>query len=492
VPENPAAPAPFFDVVVDISSVASMDRLVETMVTRSHSDLWEDVVEALRAKLGDSQFGRWIAPLKVLSDVGTEVRLGVSNRFVQVWIEERYLAMIEEALRARHGAEVRVRVEIDPALFQEGRQRTREEIGPLARRDAAEPAAAGGEDVHCQTLESFVVGESNKLAFNAAMKVLESPGAPYNPLFLHGPSGVGKTHLLRGLLRAFRSRRRPSRPGDGRGAYLRVACMTGEQFFQQFASSVQDGTVRRFRERQRSSDILIIDDVHMLVNKRKTQVEFLHTFTSLVDSGRQIILASDVPPKAMKEIDPALVGRFLSGLVAGMRKPDFDTRLGIARARARRLSSPIGDDVLQFLAQGVRSSAREIIGALLQLDMEAQLGGGKMTVDRARGVLARYLREQENRIDLARIHRVVAQHYRLDPELLTATARERRVSLARQVAMYLARRYTSKSLSEIGKYFGNRNYSTVRCAVMRIDALSRDEEGGLGHELNAIMESLEE
>jgi chromosomal replication initiator protein len=268
--------------------------------------------------------------------------------------------------------------------------------------------------------------------------------------------------------------------------------MTGEQFFQQFASSVQDGTVRRFRERQRSSDILIIDDVHMLVNKRKTQVEFLHTFTSLVDSGRQIILASDVPPKAMKEIDPALVGRFLSGLVAGMRKPDFDTRLGIARARARRLSSPIGDDVLQFLAQGVRSSAREIIGALLQLDMEAQLGGGKMTVDRARGVLARYLREQENRIDLARIHRVVAQHYRLDPELLTATARERRVSLARQVAMYLARRYTSKSLSEIGKYFGNRNYSTVRCAVMRIDALSRDEEGGLGHELNAIMESLEE
>jgi chromosomal replication initiator protein len=336
------------------------------------------------------------------------------------------------------------------------------------------------------------VGESNKLAHNAAMKVLQSPGGHYNPLCIHGPSGVGKTHLLRGLRHAFRSRRRSSPGGDARGPYLHVACMTGEQFFQQFASSVQDGTVRKFRERQRSADILIIDDVHMLVNKRKTQVEFLHTFTSLIDSGRQIILASDVPPKAMKEIDVGLVGRFLSGLVVGMRKPDFDTRLGIARSRAERLSSPMDEDVLQFLAENVRSSAREIIGALHQLEMEAQLSGCKMTVERARGVLVRYLREQRNRIDLEMICSIVARHYGLEPEVLPSPSRQRYVSFARQVAMYLARRYTGKSLAEIGKYFGNRDYSTVRCAEKRIEGLRRDEEGGLSHELNAIIECLEE
>jgi chromosomal replication initiator protein len=268
--------------------------------------------------------------------------------------------------------------------------------------------------------------------------------------------------------------------------------LTGEQFFQQFASSCQDGTVRKFRERYRSVDVLIIDDVHALVNKRKTQVEFLHTFSSLIDSGRQIILASDVPPQALKELDPGLVGRFVSGLVAGMRKPDFETRLGIARLRARRLPSRIDDDVLQFLAENVRSSAREIIGALHQLDMDVQLHGPKLSVERARGVLAVYLREQGNRIDLKKIHLVVARHYALPPEALVSTARGRFVSFARQVAMYLARRFTGKSLAEVGKYFGNRNYSTVKCAEKRIEDLLRDEESGLAHELNGIIECLEE
>jgi chromosomal replication initiator protein len=346
-----------------------------------------------------------------------------------------------------------------------------------------------------QTLENFVVGASNQLAYSAVLQILESPGSLYNPLFVHGPSGVGKTHLLKGICRSFRHRRVAPRESSGHGrhpTYARAAYVTGEQFFHHYSSSVQDGTSRKFRERFRSLDVLVVDDVQLLINKKKTQLEFLQTFNALVDAGRQIVVASDVPPKTLKDLEPGLVGRFLSGLVVAIKRPDYATRLGIVRAQASRMPSRIDDRVLQYLAENVRGDARELVSALMQLDIRAQLGGGSLGFEESKEILGDFVREQKKKIDLRKICDACASHFALPVETLTSRNRQRHVSLARQVAMFLARRFTDKSLAEIGKYFGNRNHTTVKCAEVKIARLLDGAGGGLSREVRAIVESLEE
>ena len=349
-----------------------------------------------------------------------------------------------------------------------------------------------------QTLDSFVVGPTNHLAYNAILQVLERPGSLYNPLFLHGPSGVGKTHLLKGLYRVLRSRRRGARGGGGSrsrlpgGALYKVAYVTGEQFFFHYSSSVQDGTSRKFRDRYRSLDVLIVDDVQLLIGKRKTQVEFLHTFSSLVESGRQIILVSDVPPRSLKELDSSLVGRFLSGLVVGIKKPDFATRLGVLRGQATRLPTRIDDRILRFLAENVRGSARELIGSLMKLDIHAQLNGGGLDFEEAREVLTEFERELRRRIDMAKIRDIVARHYGVLADVLVSRSRQRHVAHARQVAMYLARHHTAHSLAEIGKFFGRRNHTTVRCAELKIARMLEAQDLRVKHDMSAILELLDE
>lgn len=537
------------EVVVESPSREGLDRLVDTLPADAHGELWAAVRAELRGKLGEERFERWIAPLKVLSRSGEEIRLGVPNRFVQDWIEKRYLAAVDSAIVSVVGerpcGEPRVTLVIDAVLFRErrkeqadvlhpqgpdgsppqnappggttdGEPRGEQPRGEQVERPSPEARAAGGLNVWVsgsspqgsleQTLEDFIVGASNQLAFKAVEQVLEAPGALYNPLFLYGPSGVGKTHLLKGLYRALRSRKRADR-ADWRSAqaepgapcerpsadgFLRVTYLTGEQYFHHYASSVQDGTARRFRERYRALDVLILDDVHLLVNKRKTQLEFLHTFSSLTDSGRQIILASDVPPKGIKELEAGLVGRFSSGLVVALKKPDFATRLGIVRMRARRLSTRLDDAVLQFVAEHVRTSARELIGALMQLEIHGQAKGGELGLEEARDMLIDFLHEAEKRIDLKKIQAVVAKHFGVSPESLVSASRQRSIAIARQMAMYLGRRRTSKSLSEIGKFFGNRNHTTVKSAETKIKRLVERPDHALARDLNCILESLEE
>lgn len=489
--------------------------LVEMNLTQAHREEWVEVRSALRGKLGEERFSRWIAPLKLLSEDGEEVRLGVPNRYVLEWVEKRYRGEIDAALRERAGTPRRLVLVIDPALYRDRRREGEAALAEAAAEAmAAEAMALGraierpaengsglvgdrgpeesakeersavardgddGEREH-MTLESFVVGESNRLAFNAALQILESPGRLYNPFFVHGAPGVGKTHLLKGLLHGLR-RRAHGRGGAQRGesvGQVRVRYLTGEQFFNQFVASVQDGTMRRFRDRYRSLDVLIVDDVHLLVTKRKTQIEFLHTFNSLAEAGKQVILASDAPPKALSELDGALVGRFLSGLVVAIRKPDHRTRLGIARLQARRLKSRFDDSVLEFLAQSVRGNARELLGAMKHLDVHARLAGEPLSVANAEEALADLIREQERRQSLKAIHLAVAAHYGLTPEKLMSPSRQRHVVQARQVAMYLARQWTGKSLVEIGRFFADRNHSTVRSAIARVaEALERGDE----------------
>jgi chromosomal replication initiator protein len=482
------------------------------MWTQAHKDLWATVREDLRVQLGETLFDRWIGPLKLLTEEGDAVRLGVPNLLVQGWVETKYLTAIVKAFSARRGAETRVSLEIDAALFQKHRQSsagilgsntvsgTSVEISPAGT--VKETTGAGdstGRDfplMQEQTLDSFVVGPSNELAWGAAKQIFETPGGLYNPLFLHGPSGVGKTHLLRGLYRDFRARRlwgRQAKKGRGshrRGSFCRVRYVTGEQFYLEYSSQSLAGTLNAFRERYRSLDVLVVDDVQLLRGKPKSQIEFLRTFSSLVESGRQVILASDVSPRSLEGLDPGLVGRFLSGLVVGIRKPDYGTRLGIVRAQSRRLGNVLDDRVLEFLARNVRGTARELLGALMRLDIHAQVLGEPLSYDGARDILSDIVEERRRAIDLKRIRDVVAQYFGHSPDALQSRSRQRQIARARQIAMYLARRHTGKSLAEIGKYFGNRNHATVKSAELRISSLLDQGDRVVTHGIHAILENL--
>ncbi len=452
------------------------------MIPRAHSDLWAAVREELRSKLGERCFQRWVDPLRLLSEEGQEVRLGVANGVVGFWVEKRYLPEILESLRTKAQGEMTVRIVMAPGECERACRPSpavSAEPEPEPKRRDERPRVAAAEPME-QRLESFVVGPSNELAYNAALKVLGSPGGAYNPLFVHGPSGVGKTHLLKGLLHAFRC-----------GSGLRACYVTGEQFFQQYSSSIQDGTARKFRERYRSLHVLVVDDVQLLVSKRKTQIEFLHTFSSLVECGRQIILASDVPPKALKDLDAGLVGRFLSGLVVGIAKPEFATRLGILQVHARRLLSRLDDRILEYVAERIRGSVRELIGVLMRLDIQAQLNGGALSFEQAKEVVAEMASAALGKIDLRRIRDVVASHFGIAPELIASSNRQRHVTLARQIAMYVARRSTDESLAAIGSYFGRRDHATVKCAVEKIARRIEDNDAGVAPHVRAILDSLE-
>lgn len=475
-------------------------------------DLWQTARDRLRQSFGEELYERWLAGLKFVSSSAGEVGLAVPNHWVRDWIRSRYLPQMLEVFREVTGQEVKLSFHIDPALFREQRLEGQGVFSRLEPAPGSAPSVRTGEDAGVRrsptvvesSLESLVQGSCNQLACSAALQILEAPGEIYNPFFVFGSSGVGKTHLLRGIQRAFQSGGRclpRGRSADPRGPgipeivrippNLKVRYLSGEQFFNHFVASVQDRSGRKFRECYRSLDVLILDDIHLLASKKKTQLEFLHTFNSLMERGRQIIVASDTAPKDLQELQPSLVGRLLSGLVARIRKPDYETRLRIVQQRAQRLDSRLDPQVFEFLAEWLRGNVRELIGALMQLDVHARVRGEQLDLETAETVLAEFLHEQRNRITLPRIHEVVARHFGLPMDILVSGNRQHFVSLARQVAMYLARRYTRKSLAEIGKYFGRRKHTTVKSAVSKISKLLQTADPAVSQDLPAIIDSLE-
>jgi chromosomal replication initiator protein len=501
---------------------------MESTGTELHRELWEALREGLRRRFGEDLFERWIAGLSILSLEGDEICLGVANRFVQDWIQAKYLAGIACVIRETIGREVRLRLAIDPKLFQECRHEQRavfpdrREAGLEGLPSFSPPSGAARAlreaprdrdgDAGDFTFANLVRGSCNHLAYSAALEVTDAPGRSYNPLFIFGSAGVGKTHLLKAIHAKLRAAcpkggggrpgatllrsQRPAGSANGAGAQegegSRIRYVTAERFFNHFAASLQDGSVASFRERYRALDVLIMDDVHLLVTKKKTQVEFLHTFNTLIEAGKQIVLASALPPKSLVELDQGLVGRFLSGLVVRIKKPDYETRLKIAVVHAPRFESRFDRKVLEFLAEQLRGNVRELIGAMMQLDIHSRVKDSVLAVEEAQDVLADCLREQQGRIHAKSIHHAVASHYGLEPEALISSSRQRDVSLARQVAMYLVRRYTRKSLAETGKYFGNRNHTTVRCAEIKIGKLLQTPQCPMAQDVLAIIEKIED
>ncbi len=480
-------------------------------------EIWRGIAGELREKVGADRYDRWLAPLRVASVGEDEVRLGVPNRFWLEWIESRYLPVIASCMSEKAGRSVRISLVIHPELFQQLRRSQREALagfpwgeagdskpaepwasacglssgaaGPSARKVGSDglprPASIGPHPPACPgspcgTLDDFVVGGSNQLAFNAALQVAGDCGARYNPLFIHGGSGLGKTHLLRGILHALHRRE---------GGWP-VRYLTGEEFLSQFVSSLKGGTIARFRQTYRTRHVLLVDDVHLLGNKLKTQEEFLHTFNYLMDSGNQIVLTSDCHPRTIENLSKPLLGRFLSGLVAEVGKPDFETRLRILRQRQERSRAPFAEEVLPLAAEVLRGNVREILGAFNLLEAAARSTGREMTAPEAKNLLGQRLLMRECRPCLSRILQAVSDYYQMSSRALSARGRQRSLTLPRQVAMYLARKYTDRSLAEIGKAFGDRNHTSVKSAENRVRRLI-ETSPAIATDVEKIIDSFE-
>ena len=425
-----------------------------------HEDLehtWQPIRSRLREDLTDYAFHIWMEPLEPAARAGGTLFLRAPGH-IRTWVQERYGSVLRDAARA-----VSAGVDVIE-LVDEGW------TPPAAEAGAPASAKTVGERERLNpkyTFEQFVIGDGNRFAHAAALTVAEQPAQAYNPLFLHGPPGLGKTHLLHAIGNYLR------RYGSG----LTVRYATIEAFTTEFVDALRGkDDVRAFKERFRDIDVLLIDDIQFLADKRRTKEEFFHTFNALYESGSQLVLTSDRPPGELEDVEARLRERFTSGLVVELDPPDLDVRLAILRQRARHDGlQDIADDALHAIAEGVAGSVRALEGALIRVVAYASLEGVTLTPEVARRVLERLYPRRRGACSLDDIRAATAGSFGLDPAELVAYDRRPDVAFARQVAMYLSRELTDQTLPAIGKSFGGRNHTTVLHAHRRIaGAIERD------------------
>jgi chromosomal replication initiator protein len=414
------------------------------MKSSSH---WTSLSGRLRALLPPADYERWIAPLRVQTETGDELVLeGPNASFVQ---------SLEESLRALIDREV---AQVADELFQ---------VVITAADEGSEAGAAASErDPAARlnpkyTFETFVVGSSNQFAHAAARAVAESPSRSYNPLFLYGGVGLGKTHLLHAVGHQVQKRH----PG------LRILYVTAEQFVNRLINSLRFKAMHSFRERFRAIDVLLVDDIQFFAGKERTQEEFFHTFNTLYTSQKQIVLSSDTSPRNIPAIEERLRSRFEWGLIADIQPPDLETKIAILRRKADLDGADLPDDVALFVAHQARGNVRELEGLLNRVVAFASLTGKPLSLELAKETLRDILPDQSDRPTAAEIIKFVARHYGLKVGEIKSRSNSKQIAFPRQVAMYLCKQLTSLSYPEIGRQFNDKHHSTVMYSVDKIDQL---------------------
>ena len=429
----------------------------------SATDLWAHCLETIRAETEHQSYQTWFEPTRAVGVTDDTVEIEVPNRFFADWLEEHYLGLIERAVKEHAGVDLR-------AVFQVAHQRP-DQYEPVSTRRVAPPPLTVAAADECQlnpryTFGAFIVGASNRFAQAASMAVAEAPAEAYNPLFIYGGVGLGKTHLMQ----AVGNYTREHRPE------LSVYYVSSETFMNELITSIQRGSTLEFRDKYRGKDVLLIDDIQFLAGKESTQEEFFHTFNALYLAHKQIVLTSDRPPKQIAMLEERLVSRFESGLVTDIQPPDLETRIAILHEKAELDGISIPNDVVHLVANSVTSNIRELEGSLVRLLAFSSLTGSEITVDLAREVLSEFLGKPRGPISVARIQQAVAEAYGVPVEKMKARGRASQIAHARQVAMYLAREYTRLSLAQIGEHFGGRDHTTVLHAHRKIS--DEIDEGG--------------
>ncbi|MDR7481611.1 MAG: chromosomal replication initiator protein DnaA [Armatimonadota bacterium] len=438
----------------------------------SPATLWREALRQIEGQLNKptlESFLKIMRPVSLRDDVFT---LAVPNRFAKEWIEQRLLAMIRSALTTSLGRDITVQVTIV------------EPSPPPAARPTPTPLPPRTEGIHLSpkyTFETFVVGAGNRFAHAAALAVAEAPAKAYNPLFIYGGVGLGKTHLLQAIGHRVLYN----------ASVARVAYVSSEKFTNELINAIRDDKTVDFRNRYRNVDVLLIDDIQFLAGKERTQEEFFHTFNTLHEANRQIIITSDRPPKEIPTLEDRLRSRFEWGLIADIQPPDLETRIAILKKKAETDNITIPDEVAEFVAQRVHSNIRELEGALVRVVAYAALTRAPITTELAADVLRDLLPPAHARtLTIPVIQRVVAEFFGIRLEDMRAKRRTKGVAFPRQVAMYLARELTDASLPHIGDEFGGRDHTTVMHACQRVrETLNKDVH--LAASLKRLMETLQ-
>jgi chromosomal replication initiator protein len=419
--------------------------------------LWTEVSGRLKGALNDTTYGTWFGDVSSRELTDEAFVLSVPNDFTREWIEGHFLDLIGAAVRDAGGTERQIQLSVEQEV---------EPAGPMPQ-EAAPPTRPAFDMSQKYTFDSFVIGSSNRFAHAAALAVAESPAQAYNPLFIYGGTGLGKTHLLQAV-------------GQYVGEHskkLSVRYITSETFMNDFINSLRDKRIEGFKQRYRTYDLLLIDDIQFLEHKERIQEEFFHTFNSLYEAGRQIVISSDRPPREISTLEERLRSRFEWGLITDIQPPDLETRIAILRKKVKTDGIHVPDpQVLTFIAGRVSTNIRELEGALTRVVAFSSLTARPMTVELAQDVLKDVFPQGEApEVSIERIQTAVTERFGLSMDELCGDRRSQNIVYPRQVAMYLSRELTDASLPKIGREFGGRDHTTVIHATSKIARMIRED-----------------
>lgn len=419
--------------------------------------VWSAAQENLRSFLNPEIYQLWFAPLRAVGMDAGSFTLEVADDFCEVWLKDNYFGLLCDVIASATGKQLEVKFRVAPNAGQAAHPPVKSKVAELPAHPA--PARnqhhAGAEAEPGfnprNTFDTFVVG-NNQFAHSAALAVAQAPGKSYNPLFLYGGVGLGKTHLLHAIGHHVAAHKKGAR----------VAYVTTEKFTNEFIAALQDNSLARFRKKYRQTDLLLIDDVQFLAGKERIQEEFFHTFNALHEAHKQIVLTCDRPASEIQGLEQRLVSRFEWGLVTDLQPPDVETRIAILRKRAAAMGSALPDDIADFLANRIRTNIRRLEGALIRVVSFASLTGKPMSIETAENLLRDVLHEESRfTLTIEAIQKRVAEHFDLRLADMTSKRRPENIAFPRQIAMFLSRQMTESSLNTIGEAFGGRDHGTV-------------------------------
>jgi chromosomal replication initiator protein len=431
-------------------------------------DTWEQVLSKVEERVSPQSFATWFKPTQFIRREGDAIYIRVPNAFCQDWLNE-HIDVVVDASRDAGVGEINV-------VYMIG-----------GSRPADSEPAQGNLDFESidntlnpkYTFDTFVVGSSNQFAHAASVAVAERPSKAYNPLFLYGGVGLGKTHLMHAIGHEIKRRNRN----------LRLTYISSEKFTNELINAIRYDKLLGFRERYRNNDVLLIDDIQFIASKERTQEEFFHTFNALYDSHKQLIISADCPPREIPTLEERLHSRFEWGLIADIQPPDLETKIAIINKKAERHNISLPDNVALFIASKIRSNIRELEGALVRLVAYASIRGLEITLPVAQETLREILHTDEKAITTEMIQKTIADYYGMKVQDLKSKNNSKSVAMPRQVAMYLCKKLTGLSLPYIGREFGNKHHTTVLHSITKIERL-RQEDRDLNRLIQTFIDSL--
>ncbi len=429
------------------------------------ANTWDRVLGTISTKVSSHSFNTWFKPTRFVHQDEGSVRVCVPNTWFAEWLKTNYLPLIHDALRENNcqGLDVEFRPETaEPA--QPEPKKTAPARSTAAAPAAVSPPESGGRTLNPRyTFDSFVVSNCNQFAHAAAMAVAEQPSRAYNPLYVYGGVGLGKTHLMQAI-------------GNRVGSGMRMHYISSETFMNELINSIRFENTQEFKQRYRNVDLLLIDDIQFLAGKERTQEEFFHTFNTLYDAQKQIVITSDVPPRDIPTLEDRLRSRFEWGLIADIQPPDLETKIAILRKKAEVEQIALPDDVALFIASACGSNVRELEGALIRVVAYASISGRDISLDLCRETLRNFLPAESPAATVESIQKLIANYYNLKVTQLKSKTNSHQISFPRQIAMYLCKQMTACSLQEIGRRFGGKHHSTVIHGIQKIEKMREDDK----------------